>query len=89
MKVGGRLLVLFCLLAISLPGGDLALAQEQGDKPDTEESKKAEEEIQKAESRKRKAEDGVLFIFRTALEIFLIRRDGEFVTGRITTRDNK
>ena len=43
MKVGGKLRVLICLLAICWPGGDFALAQEPEEKPETEESQKPTE----------------------------------------------
>ena len=48
MMAGRGLLVLFCLAAVCMPGGDFALAQGQEERPETDEARQeAEEEAQK------------------------------------------
>ncbi len=55
MKAGRGLLVLFCFLAICLPGGDLALAQEQDKEPEAQESNK-----ESKDDKKKPEESGVI-----------------------------
>jgi iron complex outermembrane receptor protein len=57
MLAGRGVLVLICLSLICLPGGDLALAEEQEEKPEAAEEKKGADEEKKGANKEKKGAD--------------------------------